>query len=75
MKNGKLITENVYSSIDDDFIKQNLKKSPIFKNCHKEEEFKANKKGILKTHTKMFCYTIKFDGTVPVQLTKVEKIK
>jgi hypothetical protein len=66
--------EKVYSPIDDrKNLKnvKNLRNSKIWKNCFKEDEYKA----VLDAHTTMFCYRVKFDGTIPVQLNKVEQIK
>jgi len=62
-----MITEKVYSPIEDKNIKRNLQHSPIWKNCYKEDETKPN--GM------MYIYTIKFDGLKPIQVTKISKKK
>lgn len=60
-----MITEKVYSPIEDRNIKTNLINSPIWKECHKEEELSEVNKPV-------WCYWIKFDGRTPVQVTKIE---
>lgn len=61
-----MITEKVYSPIEDKNIKNNLQNSPIWKDCYKEDEEKPNKK--------MWVYSIKFNGLKPIQVTKVKKL-
>lgn len=69
---NKLLTEKVYSPIEDKTVaKSNPSKSSIWKNCYKEEELTD----VLGGYMKMYCYTFKFDGLKPVQLVKFEKIK
>ena len=70
---GKLKEEVVYSPINDHRVKANLTTSPIWKTCYKEEE--VTKKVIEKHGNRMYAYTIKFDGLVPIQVTKIKKIK
>jgi hypothetical protein len=68
-KEINLVDVNVYSPIEDKKIATNLKDSSIWKQAYHEEElFEARKK-----HAVMFQYTIKFNGTVPTQLTNVKK--
>ena len=64
-----MITENVYSPVFDSNIKKELNNSPIWKECYKEEELtnSLRNKGL-------WCYTIKFDDTRPIQVTNVKSI-
>ncbi len=64
-----LITEKVYSPVEDKNIKNRLVESPIWKKCYKKEELTEE---VLGSVQRMFEYTIKFDGLVPVQVTKVK---
>jgi hypothetical protein len=61
-----MITEQVYSPINDPNIKTNLETSPIWKDCYKEGEVKP--KGIL------YKYSIKFNGLKPIQVVKIQQI-
>jgi hypothetical protein len=60
-----MITEKVYSPIEDKNIHTNLNNSPIWKECHKEEEVGDVRKPL-------WIYWIKFDGTTPIQVTKIQ---
>jgi hypothetical protein len=63
-----MITQKVISPIKDDKIKSNLLNSPIWKECyHEDEELPQDKE--------LYCYTIRFDGLTPIQLTKLKKYK
>ena len=62
-----MTTEKVYSPIFDRNIKKDISNSPIWKDCYHEDD----ELPISKT---LWCYTIKFDGLVPVQVTNVEKL-
>jgi len=69
-----LIVEHVYSPINDvkNITKRtNIGTSPIWANAMKKEEYKA----VLSKYGTMICYTIKFSGLEPVQVTKITKIK
>lgn len=66
-----MITEKVYSPIKDNALKANLKTSPIWKTCYKEEDLNRD---ILMKHERMYVYTIKFDGVTPVQLSGVTEM-
>jgi hypothetical protein len=66
-----MITEKVYSPINDGNIKKNLNGSPIWKNCYKEEDLNRE---VLSKHNIMYVYTIKFDGVTPKQVTKVDTL-
>lgn len=69
---NKLLTEQVYSPIKDLDIRKNVDESLIWKTCFKKEEFTDK---LLKQYKTAYIYTIKFDGTVPVQVSKIKKIK
>lgn len=58
-------TVKVYSPILDEHIQKNIIKSPIWKEAYQEEEEKPEKR--------MYVYHIKFNGTIPIQVTKIEK--
>ena len=63
-------TVKVYSVIEDKNIKKSLNDSPIWKQAiHEDELADVQEKG-----KPLFEYTIKFDGTKPVQVTDVKKI-
>ena len=64
-----MITEKVYSKVFDSNIKKELNNSPIWKECYKEEEY-IN----LPKQDVMWEYTIKFDGTKPVQVTNIKSM-
>ena len=61
----------VYSPVEDKEIRKNLNDSPIWKQAYHEEELP----GVDNKHTKMFEYTIKFDGLKPIMVNGVKKIK
>jgi hypothetical protein len=65
-----MTTEKVYSFILDKFIKHNIAKSPIWKNCYHESDNKEP----LTHYSKYYIYSIKFEGLKPIQVTKVEQI-
>ena len=70
---SKFITmENVkvYSPIEDKEIRKNLNGSPIWKQAYHEEELSDAQK-----FSKIFEYTIKFDGLKPVMVNGVKTIK
>lgn len=60
-----MIVEQVYSNIWDENIKKDVNNSPIWKECFKNEDKPENVK---------YKYTIKFDGLIPVQVTKIQKL-
>jgi len=60
-----MITEKVYSNIVDNNIKKNVKNSPIWSECFKEGEQPEDVK---------MEYTIKFNGTIPIQVTNVKEL-
>lgn len=68
-----LLTEIVWSPIKDT-SKKDIKKSPIWKQCYKDEEMTKEITSITET---WYRYEVKFDGLVPVQVTKIstERIK
>lgn len=63
-----MITENVYSPILDEKIHENISKSPIWGKCYHESEIEDIKEPL-------YCYSIKFDGLKPIQVTKLRKPK
>jgi len=62
----------VFSTVRDKNIKSDIANSKIWQECYTEEEVMNDDN--LKKKT-FWVYTIKFNGTKPVQLTKVKKIK
>lgn len=67
-------TEKVYSPVFHPGItngQENLVTSPIWKDCYKEEELTQE---LIDKKRGMHCYYIKFDGTTPVQVNKIEKV-
>jgi len=63
-------TEKVYSKIEDKNIKKSLNDSPIWKEAiHEDELAEVQEKG-----KPLFEYSIKFEGTKPVQVTDIKKI-
>lgn len=71
MAKQKLQGDTVYSPIDDSKIRGNISGSAIWKTCYKEEEVTDE---VLNKHKRMYAYTMNFDGLVPVQVTKIEKV-
>jgi len=57
--------EKVYSPVYDPDIKKNIIGSNIWKECYHETDTKPDKD--------IVCYHIKFDGTKPIQVTKIVK--
>lgn len=60
-----MVIEQVYSNIWDENIKKDVNNSPIWQECFKNED---------KPRDVKYKYTIKFDGLVPVQVTKIQKL-
>jgi len=67
---AKLTESKVYSPVVDDDIKNNLKTSQIWTKCYHETELEEAMK-----EPSLTCYTIKFDGAIPVQLSNTERIR
>jgi len=67
---AKLVDVKVYSPIVDDNIKNNLDNSFIWGKCYHEDE----KEEAMSNNT-LTCYTIKFNGSKAVQVTKIERLK
>jgi hypothetical protein len=61
-------TVKVYSPVFDKDIRKNINGSPIWEEAYHESEIKDVKKQLTE-------YTFKFEGLVPVQLTKMKKYK
>lgn len=70
-KKSLFTEENVYSPINDDNIRNDIKNSTIWKKCFHESEYKE----FINDFANMHCYSIKFSGLTPVQVTKVERLK
>ncbi len=75
-------TENVYTDINisvEKANKVNANDLPIWKNAYTRDDlFQINKKTNSMPYEdlkEIFCYTVKFEGTDPIQVTKVEKFK
>ena len=56
--------EKIYSPILDKNIHKNISNSPIWEDCYHETDDKP-------TNKKLICYQIKFDGLIPIQVTKI----
>lgn len=56
--------EKIYSTIQDNNIMKDIINSPIWKECYHSDD--------IRPANAIFCYTIKFDGLIPVQVTQVE---
>lgn len=63
-----MIKENVYSPIFDPKIHEHLNNSPIWGNCFHESE-------INNINEELYCYSIKFNGLKPIQITNIKKYK
>lgn len=73
MSKIKLVEETVYSPVNDHRIKAQLVMSPIWKTCYMKDEVT---KEVMKKHGgRMYAYTFKFDGALPIQHTKTEKME
>lgn len=57
--------EDVFSPIHDENIRKNLTTSPIWKECHHQDE--------LDELTGMWLYTINFSGLTPIQVLNVQQ--
>jgi len=60
----------VYSPVEDKAIRENLNDSPIWKKAYHAEDLPR----IQATNRVVFEYSIKFDGTKPIQLTNVKRL-
>ena len=61
----------IFSPIDDKQIYKNLIDSPIWSKCFTKDELTETER---KKHTKMFKYSVKFNGLRPVQVTKITEV-
>lgn len=66
-----MTTEKVYSPINDENISNDVFNSPIWKDCYTEDEFINTD---ITLREPWYVYTIKFEGTKPVQVTKIESV-
>lgn len=64
-------TVKVYSPIEDKDIQKNLNDSPVWKKAIHADELED----VEKNYERIFEYDIKFDGTKPVQVTKISAYK
>ena len=62
--------EIIYSTIENKG--KDVKNAPFWKDCHHPDDI-TNK--MLKNGKQWYKYHVKFDGTVPIMVTKTEKIK
>ena len=67
-----MITEKVFSIFEDKKIRNNISESPIWKQCYKEEEVTNE---LIDRYNGIYIYTIKFNGLIPKQVTKIKKIR
>ena len=65
-----MITEKVFSPYNDKKIVDRLNNSIIWEKAFKEDELTKEVKDQYKY---MYCYSIKFDGTIPVQV-RIKKL-
>ena len=65
-----MTTEIVYSPVQDKNIKNDIKNSPIWKKCYHENEITDE---IRMKHHEWYVYHVKFDGLLPIQITKIIK--
>lgn len=65
-----MIKEEIYSPIEDLEMSKNLGDSPVWKLCFRKEELNTVD---AQKHREMWKYSVKFDGLIPVQLTKIER--
>jgi len=66
----KLKDVTVYSPIEDKKIKSDISGSPMWKkSIHPDDLASEQKPGV-----PLFEYSMKFDGTKPVQVTRVKKL-
>jgi hypothetical protein len=61
---------NVYSPIEDKKIKTDFQNSPIWKKAYTDEEYYEDP----KRYPYWFKYSFKFEGLIPKQVTKVQKL-
>jgi len=63
-----MLTEVVFSPVFDKDIQKNIINSPIWKEAYKPDEIVGIKKTLHEYH-------IKFDGLIPIQVTKLKKVR
>jgi hypothetical protein len=66
-----MIVEKVLSPIKDDKINSHLKDSEIWKKAYHPEEVTDE---IRAKHPSWYEYTIKFENTTPIQMTKMRPL-
>ena len=67
----KLQIAQVCSKINDKNIRNNLSDSPIWDNCKHLDELTEEE----KVSGEWYCYKVKFDGTIPVQVINTKLLK
>jgi len=65
-----MTVEVVLSPIKDEKINSNINNSPIWKKAFKPEEVTEE---VRHKHNKWFQYYVKFDGLIPIQVTKFKE--
>lgn len=68
----KSIIETVISSVYDDKIQNHITESPIWLRAYHESEMTNE---IYQKSDSWYKYSIKFNGLIPMQCTKIEKFK
>ena len=63
-----MLKVKVYSPVFDKNIQRDINNSPIWKEAYHADEIGEVKKPLTE-------YTIKFDGLVPIQVTKIKNLK
>jgi len=66
-----MIVETILSPIKDEKMNSHLNDSEIWKNAFHLEEVTEE---IRKKYPKWYLYKVKFDGVVPIQMTKFQEL-
>lgn len=66
------LIEEVYSPIRDKDVKKDISNSIIWGKAFKKEDLNDEVKA---KYPKWYCYTIKFKGLIPLQVTKFKEVK
>ena len=67
-----MIVEKVISPVKDEKINSHLNESEIWKKAYKPEEITDAIRA--KYNNVLYEYTIKFEGTKPIQMTKMKQL-
>jgi hypothetical protein len=68
-KTSEVVKEVVWTPTK--HVGKDLKNSPLWDGCFREDEMTPD---IQRSNKKWYVYTIKFDGLVPIQITKTKEI-